>query len=87
MLLELLENIPFNIRRDMWFLHDGATSHFRRDYFNKRFPQRWIGRGGVIARLKSILSGYIRQRVYDSAVDAVEELRNRIHAATGNLHM
>lgn len=33
----------------MWFAHDGAPSHFRRDmldYLNEIFQGKWLGRDG-----------------------------------------
>lgn len=48
----LLEDIPPNIREDMWIQHDGAPAHCTsdvRDFLNERFPNRWIGRGGPVA--------------------------------------
>ena len=47
----LLDNVPLNVRANMWFMHDGAPPHFRitvRDYLNFVFPERWIGRAGPI---------------------------------------
>jgi len=45
---ELLEELPLNLRRDMFFMHDGAPPHFARavrNYLNETFAGRWIGRG------------------------------------------
>lgn len=44
----LLDDLPLAIRRDMWFMHDGAPPHFSldvRNHLNVNFPNRWIGRG------------------------------------------
>ena len=49
---ELLEDVPLDIRRRLWFQHDGAPPHFEgavRDHLNRCFGQRWIDRGGPIA--------------------------------------
>jgi hypothetical protein len=46
----LLENVPLPTRRQMYYQHDGAPSHFSqvvRQYLNHKFPNRWIGRGGT----------------------------------------
>jgi hypothetical protein len=46
---ELLEELPLAVRVEMWFMHDGAPSHFSRNvrnFLNVTYPQRWIGRGG-----------------------------------------
>jgi hypothetical protein len=45
---ELLEELPLAVRVEMWFMHDGAPSHFSRNvrnFLNVTYPQRWIGRG------------------------------------------
>nr|QLJ84872.1 transposase-like protein [Dichotomius schiffleri] len=47
-LLELLEDVPLNLRQNMFFMHDGAPPHFARavrEYLNEQFADRWIGRG------------------------------------------
>jgi hypothetical protein len=48
----LLENVPLDIRGRMWYMHDGAPTHFSRvirGYLDEHYPQRWIGRGGPVA--------------------------------------
>ena len=40
---QLLENISLNVRQNMWFLHDRASQHFRREaheYLNNEFQNR-----------------------------------------------
>lgn len=47
----LLENVPLEIRNQMWFMHDGAPPHFSnlvRQHLSNTFGCRWIGRGGPI---------------------------------------
>lgn len=47
----LLENIPLNVRQELWYLHDGAPIHYARQvttWMNERFPDCWIGRNGPI---------------------------------------
>ena len=49
----LLEHIPLESRRRMWFQHDGASPHFShhtRQHLNRTFPEKWIGRGGPVPR-------------------------------------
>lgn len=49
---ELLENVPLNVRQNMWYQHDGAPPHYARavwDFSNNTYPNRWIGRGGTIS--------------------------------------
>jgi len=48
----LLEDILLMIRSQMYFQHDGAPPHYTRhlrEYLNKSFPNRWLGRGGPVA--------------------------------------
>ncbi|KAJ4449220.1 hypothetical protein ANN_00617 [Periplaneta americana] len=48
----VLEDTPLINRQHIHFLHDGAPAHFSstaRRYLDRRFPDRWIGRGGPIA--------------------------------------
>jgi hypothetical protein len=48
---ELLEVVPVEVRREMWFQHDGAPAHCTnvvREYSDETFGNRWIGRGGPI---------------------------------------
>ncbi|KAJ4438741.1 hypothetical protein ANN_14692 [Periplaneta americana] len=49
---ELLhEDVPLNIRQNMWFMHDGAPAHFSRlvrDTLNDVYHDIWIGRGGPV---------------------------------------
>jgi hypothetical protein len=48
----LLEDIPLNVRRQMWFMHNGTPAHFDRvvrDHLNERFHKRWIGHGGPVS--------------------------------------
>lgn len=91
---QLLEDIPLNVRQNMWFLQDGAPPHFRREvieHLNNEFPNRWIGRNGYIswpARSPDLtpcdffLWGYLKQLVYhDGDVNTVQELQQRIENA------
>jgi hypothetical protein len=48
----LLEDLPLAVLRQMWLQMDGASPHFGRilrDWCDKTYPNRWIGRGGAIA--------------------------------------
>lgn len=45
---ELLDDLPLDLRQNMWFMHDGAPPHFSvnvRNYLTEQYPNRWIGRG------------------------------------------
>ncbi|KAJ4426740.1 hypothetical protein ANN_26539 [Periplaneta americana] len=48
----VLEDTPLINRQHIHFLQDGAPAHFSRTarrYLDRRFPDRWIGRGGPIS--------------------------------------
>lgn len=82
-------NIPAD---SIWFQQDGAPPHYSRivrDYLNNIFPNRWIGRRGVIewpARspdltpLDFYLWGYLKSKVYFNKPENIEQLKNRIRA-------
>ncbi|XP_076545063.1 uncharacterized protein LOC143305420 [Osmia lignaria lignaria] len=45
----LLDNVPLNIRQQIWYQHDGCPAHYAlnvRQVLDRKFPNRWIGRGG-----------------------------------------
>jgi len=91
---ELLEDVPLNIRQNLYFMHDGAPPHFRitvREYLDRAFPRHWIGRAGFIAwpsrspdctPLDFFLWGHIKSLVYDvGPVPSIEILQQRIFDA------
>lgn len=46
-----LEDLPLGVRQHMWFIYDGAPSHYThmaRNYLNTVYTNRWIGHGGPI---------------------------------------
>lgn len=48
----LMEDVPVNLRRNMWLqMRGGALAHFGR-ILNENFPARWIGREHVLAALQ-----------------------------------
>lgn len=89
----LLENVPLEIRGNMYFMHDGAPAHFRitvREHLNNVYGDKWIGRGGPVSwparspdcnPLDYFLWGYIKSLVYQTAVPDIATLRDRIVAA------
>ncbi|KAJ4438173.1 hypothetical protein ANN_14112 [Periplaneta americana] len=91
---QVLEDTPLINRQHIHFLHDGAPAHFSRTarrYLDRRFPDRWIGRGGLIAwpprspdlnPLDFYLWGHLKSLVYSSPVTDLESLRNRIMACS-----
>ncbi|KAJ4434007.1 hypothetical protein ANN_16326 [Periplaneta americana] len=84
----VLEDTPLINRQHIHFLHDGAPAHFSRTarrYLDRRFPDRWIGRGDPIAwpprspdlnPLDLYLWGHLKSLVYSSPVPDLESLRN-----------
>jgi hypothetical protein len=50
-LSNLLDDVPLEVRRDMWYLHDGAPAHSARgvkNWFDANLENRWIGRNGPV---------------------------------------
>ena len=91
---EVLEKIPLEVRRQMWFQHDGAPPRYTRivrNYLDETFADTWIGRGGSInwpARspdlnlLDFFLWGHVKGQVYSRDLPRDEnDLRARINAA------
>lgn len=45
---DLLDDVPLELRGNMWFMHDGAPPHFTvavRNFLHQEYPNKWIGRG------------------------------------------
>ena len=76
------------------FQQDGAPCHYAliaRDYLNRTFPNRWIGRGGSrlwaahspdLTPLDFFAWGFIKSLVYTGRIiKDVTELKNRIRDA------
>lgn len=92
-LLYLLDDIPLNIRHNMWYMQDGAPAHFAvpvRNHLNQRFPHRWIGRGSEfpwpprspdINPLDFYLWGHMKDLVYGDESNTREELEQKIQEA------
>lgn len=90
---ELDEHIPLALRRNMWFMHDGAPAHFSvqvRQYLNEAYGTRWIGRGGPcvwparspdLNPLDFYLWGHLKDLVYGSEIRSVEQLWQKICTA------
>lgn len=86
----LLENVPLETRRNMWYMHDGAPPHFPiivRQHLNNTFGQSWIGRGGPVAwpprspdlnPLDFFFWGHLKNLVYKTPVESQEDLLHRI---------
>uniref|UniRef100_V5GU21 Transposable element Tc3 transposase n=1 Tax=Anoplophora glabripennis TaxID=217634 RepID=V5GU21_ANOGL len=93
----LLEEVPINIRQNMWLLQDGAPPHFRRDvreFLDNTFPNRWIGRNGPVAwpprspdltPCDFFLWGYMKNLVFKTPVNTREEMIVRIEQAAATI--
>lgn len=94
---ELLEDVPLNVRRNMWFLHDGAPAHFShlvREHLNNIFENKVIGRGGPVpwpprspdlTPMDFYLWGLMKAMVYNTEIVDLEDLRNRVQAAAAEI--
>ncbi|KRT82435.1 hypothetical protein AMK59_4870, partial [Oryctes borbonicus] len=89
---ELLEDVPLNIRRDMWLLHHGTTQHFEgkvRQHLEDIFENRWIGRdvpwpprSSDLNPIHFYLLNRMRSLIYDKIrIKNVQELEQRIDIA------
>lgn len=90
---ELLEDVPLDLRQNMWFLQDGATPHFFlpvREYLNDNFPHRWIGRGSEfpwpprspdLNPLDFSIWSDMKAIVYKERINSREELWQKIQEA------
>ena len=86
----LLEDVPLNIRRDMWVQQDGAPAHFTaqvREYLDNSYPNKWIGRGGPVLwparsydliKMDFFLWGYIKELCFKSPLTTREDMCARI---------
>lgn len=86
----LLEDIPLDVRRQMWFQHDGAPPHSSGpvvNWLNENYLDRWIGRGGPVpwpARspdltpLDYFLWGFVKDKVYQVPSTTRDDMKNRI---------
>lgn len=88
----LLENLPLLLRREMWYMHDGAPPHFTiavRQHLHNQYPNRWIGRGNdapvrwpprspELNMCDFFLWGAFKEKVYKSPVNNREDLLMRI---------
>lgn len=90
---DFLEDVPLNVRRNMWLQHDGAPPHSSRrvtQWLNNTFGNKWIGRYGPVpwpARSPDLtpcdfyLWGHMKQIVYSTPTDSIQDLRQRVENA------
>jgi hypothetical protein len=92
----LMDDLPLNVRQDMWYHFDGAPAHFTRpvrDWLNHNYPGGWIGRGGPLtwpARSPDFtpvisLWGCMKENVYATEFEDREELLRRIRIAAEDI--
>ncbi|CAK9799199.1 hypothetical protein ANTPLA_LOCUS1929 [Anthophora plagiata] len=85
----LLEEIPLEIRKNMYIQHDGAPAHYAasvRACLDTIFRDRWIGRGGPASwpprspdmnPLDFFFWGHLKTAVYQTPVETREELKQK----------
>lgn len=93
----LLENVPLQLRRNMFLQQDGAPPHNCRivfDYLNTHFPNHWIGTHGPVSWPPQspdltpddfFLWGTLKNSVYKSRCNNIEELKQKIIDACNNI--
>lgn len=91
--INLLEELPLNLRQNMWIMQDGAPPHYTREvrtYLNINFSERWIGRGSHFpwpARSPDFnpldfgVWGAMKQLVYKNPINTRNQLWEEINAA------
>lgn len=93
----LLEDVPLQTRRDMWFQHDGCPAHFSlgvRNFLNENYPNCWIGRGSLfpwparspdLTVLDFYLWGRIKDIVFETRPTTPENMVERIRNAIASI--
>lgn len=95
---DLLEDVPLNIYRALWFQQDGCPAHYARqvrEYLDTEYPGRWIGRLGPVSwparspdlnPIDFFYWGCIKEKVYFKPIENVAELRQRITEAAEEIN-
>lgn len=95
---DLLEDVPLETIRNMWFQHDGCPAHYARpvrDFLDEEYPGRWMGRAGAIAwparspdlnPLDFFYWGTIKEKVYGKPIRDLADLRARITEAAESIN-
>lgn len=93
----LLEDIPLQLRLNMWFQQDGCPAHtsvIARHQLNRIFRGRWIGKHGPhnwpprspdLTILDYYLWGRIKDLVYRERPTTAEDMKNRIRQVIQSL--
>ena len=96
-LINFLEDIPLNLRQNMWHQQDGTPPHRARlvkQWLNTHFQNRWIGIGGAMTwppRSPDLnpcdfyLWGHLKQLVYAVNIIDHNQLMHRIQEAATNI--
>lgn len=94
---QLLEDINLETMQRMWLQQDGAPPHYSRivrEFLDRRFPERWIGRGSNVnwpARSPDLTSpdfylwGYLKGVVYKEIPTTRENMIQRIREACAEI--
>lgn len=94
---DMIDEIPLQIRRNVWLQQDGAPPHSTRritEWLNENFPNRWIGRFGPVSwppRSPDLTScdfflwGYMKNLVYSEPIDNLQQLRRRVENAAAHI--
>lgn len=89
----LLEDVPLDVRANMWYQHDGAPSHnnaaanqmldemYRERWIGRRGPVTWPARSPDLTPLDFFLWGHIKEIVYKEILTTRDDMRNRITLA------
>lgn len=93
-LWDAIENLPLNVRQEMFFQLDGASIHYSiivRQWLNEHFPMRWIGRNSPfelwpprspdITPLDFYFWGTVKNKVYKTRPRNREQLCAEIRRA------
>lgn len=89
----LLDDVSLDSRNKMWLQLDGAPPHFStnvRNYLDREFPNKWIGRGGPhvfpprspdLTSMDFFFWGYIKNLVYNTPPTTADDMKIRIEHA------
>lgn len=94
---DFVENLPLFNLKNLWFQHDGAPAHKTspvKQYLVKEFGNQILGYGGFqewpprspdLTPLDFFLWGYLKQQVYATPPQQLQDLKRRITVACANV--
>ena len=94
---EFLMNVPLATLPHLWFQQDGAPPHNTRavhEFLNREFPGKWLGNRGAVewparspdlSPMDFFLWGVLKNKVYKTPINNLEDLRERIVHSFGTL--